>query len=201
MKNLLAETISKHIVTYITLGSLITGCTTASLSAKREMPSTESAASRPILYLDQGGDKFVLMGIYLDGRQLTLPMRYYAASPAIPVWSPDGKWFAYATTNMTTGKATIELGNLQGDIKTIFTFEKGGFASDLVWSPDGARIAVVLFEEPPSALSVAVINIAEQKVLSRYELRMEGRDFPKPSEIGPWVKSNFRWSPDGQKIL
>ncbi|HEX9898044.1 MAG TPA: hypothetical protein VGC81_02400 [Candidatus Methylomirabilis sp.] len=110
------------------------------------------------------------------------------------MWSPDGKWFAYAIGHSGTANTSLEVMNLEGDRKTIFTTESEAIRHQPIWSPDGGKIAVMVFGGPPSVLAVAVIDVAGQKLQARYKLPTTTAD--------PATKLNkFRWSPDGQKIL
>lgn len=155
-------------------------------------PVQQRGGAQPILYLDTEAGGLALRGVYPDGRRVRTPFR---SSPTVPelMWSPDGKWFAYAIGHSGTANTSLEVMNLEGDRKTIFTTE-GEAMSTPIWSPDGGRIAVMVFGGPPSALWVAVIDVAAKKLQSRYKL--------PTTIIDPATRPDkFRWSPDGRKIL
>ena len=175
------------------------GCATTSLSTQNRIPvaTEQGKAAQPILYLDVEGDKFVFRGVYVDGTRVTLRIANYEPLPMMPMWSPDGKWFAYITGDRTSGRVNLELGDLRGGIKTIFTLENASVITQPIWSPDGRKIVVGLFEQPNSVLSVIVADLEDEKMRSRYELPLKFED----RSPGPQVRPSFRWSPDGQKIL
>jgi len=149
---------------------------------------------RPILYFDGeklegGGMELVIEGVYPDGRQLGTLTRGKIAG-----WSPDGMWFAFFAGGGATPE-TLNVMNLQGVVKTIFTPEPGEEIFSVGWqsicSPEGERIALILAHRDEFG-SVAVINVADSHIISRHRL-------PSTALGRPTYK--FRWSPDGRKIL
>lgn len=158
-------------------------------------PPTKKAElpPRPILYFDGenlegGGRELVIKGVYPDGRQLGTLTRGKIAG-----WSPDGMWFAFFADGKD-GPDTVNLMNLQGVVKTIFTSGPGerifsvGWQS--IWAPEGKRIALIL--QHRDDFSVAVVSVADSHIISRHRL-------PSTAVQGPTYK--LRWSPDGRKIL
>ena len=165
------------------------------VATQQENPPVQGTGSWPILYVDaEKGGSLVIKGVYTDGRRVKTPLR-----GVIPIWSPDGAWFAYATGEPAPGKTALKVMNLQEDVKTIFSTDKETipFLSHPIWAPDGGRIAVILSGSPPSAFAVAVIDVREQKVRSRHELPARARTVNSVIE----KPTKFRWSPDGRKIL
>ena len=182
---------------------LVIGC---SLSKKTPLIySTQKEIMQPILYLDQEGERLFVRGVYPDGKRLTLPTLWGESNMNIitPTWSPDGTWFVYVYVkeDINNENTEIRLGNLKGETKTIFTSARETSLSQPIWSPDGKKLASIMVELPTFALSLVVIDVIEQKILSTYNIRTKDKDSSAPSIAPMEIKSSFRWSPDGKKIL
>ncbi len=160
---------------------------------------------RPILYLDADGRELVISGVYPDGDPLGTLVRSSERGCICDgtgaIWAPDGSVFAYFAMldPAVTGNSALYIQNLQGEVKTIFTTQKEQ-PMRLTWSPDGQRIAAILSNRNPgggssAVYSVVVINLAGQKVESRYEVPSNVLNFTTPQP------NKFRWSPNGRKIL
>jgi dipeptidyl aminopeptidase/acylaminoacyl peptidase len=175
----------------VSFGFWISGCTSYhNLQPDRPVGvGSEDALAKPIMYLDADG----ISGVFLDGRRLKTRLPYVGT---MPTRSPDGSWFAYVKQEKnigTRGSAALELMNLEGTVKTLFTTEKGVTLAEPIWSPDGQKIAVIMiYEGRNSPFSVAVINVSERQLASSYKFLSAIRANSRPK---------FKWSPDGQKLL
>lgn len=170
------------------------------VEAERQRHLSQRVSSRPILYLDFEGEAGpVIAAVYPDGRRLG------ALVPGLgAMWSPSGTWFAYVARFRDT---VLNVINLEGEVKTIFTTGPGEFIFNLgwqsIWSPDGRRIALIVCPEDGSVYSIIVINVADKSVVSRHKLPAEVYSRFKDGERYPmnWPPYKFRWSPDGRKLL
>jgi Tol biopolymer transport system component len=164
------------------------------MALPKQTPQEQQKVSWPILYLEIEAEEAVIRGVYADGRRVTKPVRSSRYLGEMLVWSPDGRWLAYVGTDTATGGEAVQVMNLEGDLRTIFTTQAEIFQWP-IWSPNGQQMAVLLRRGPPSVVWVAVADVEESKVLSRYEVPQA-----TTALIWPW-EARFRWSPDGQRIL
>jgi Tol biopolymer transport system component len=115
------------------------------------------------------------------------------------VWSPSGEQFAFVAGDDV--QESVFVMNLEGQSQLIFT---PGRDERLIfwhpaWSPDGKRLAVIVAQEDEEGIvfTLVVVDVAAQQTLSRHVI-------PDGTLLIPFSMSppnNFRWSPDGQKIL
>ncbi len=96
-----------------------------------------------------------------------------------PVWSPDGRWIAYASDRSGEYELYVRAQNGSGEERRITSFGSG-FRSNLTWSPDSKKIA---FAE--GTLALAYVEVESGRVV-----RVDA------SEYDPI--NGFSWSPDSQ---
>lgn len=155
---------------------------------------------RPILHFDveekDGQKRLVMAATTAEGHRVKTDTTHGA------VWSPKGTWFAvFAGTDRAGGQALYQV-NLKGEVDLVYDpkAEEHIIGWHPAWSPDGRKIAVlvgVLSKTGQRHLGVTVIDAVEKKVLSRH--RIPDGTINLPYYMSP--PNNFRWSPDGRKIL
>jgi eukaryotic-like serine/threonine-protein kinase len=99
--------------------------------------------------------------------------------------SPDGQKVAVSENDVSSGKATIWIQDLRGNIRTRFTFG-AGLNSGPVWSPDGSQMALA------SSRSGA-FNI--------YAKPVTGAGEEKPLHPSPEDERPRSWSADGRFLV
>lgn len=149
--------------------------------------------ARPVLHLDVGGTKdnpeFFLSATTADGHHIG---KFPAAGTA---WSPDGTWFAFFTDR---GRY-LNLASLNREHKRLFEFSAKTGTSigwQPSWSPDGKTIASIT-RDNGSHYWLVLISSASGKVISAHAL--PDGIIQLPYYLSP--ADQFRWSPDGHKIL
>ena len=167
--------------------------------AQESIPSN-GVRDRPILHFDieeKGGRKSVVMAATsADGRRVGGDSTHGA------VWSPKGTWFAFFTSPDGVSGPALYVANLKREAELIFD-PKGAeriIGWHPAWSPDARKIAVLVAIPSRTvrpAFSVTVVDAVEKKVLSRH--RIPEGTINLPYHMSP--PNNFRWSPDGRKIL
>ena len=108
-----------------------------------------------------------------DGTQ-TIRLTSSPESEGTPRWSPDGRWLAFLSGRQEGKGAQLWLLDRRGGEAQRVTQVKGGI-SGYAWSPDGARIVLVVDEETDSA---ARADTAEHKtpkpiVIDRYQFKQD----------------------------
>lgn len=103
-------------------------------------------------------------------------------------WSPDGKWIAIRAGGFTRSSA-LWLVDPHGDRSVKFEYDWGGTDSldgwfDLVWSPDGSKLALRARGEKPEE-RVLIIEVPSGKVIQ---------------QITGYMKP-LGWSTDGKSLL
>ena len=101
---------------------------------------------------------------------------------ANPTWSPDGKNFAYITSDRERPRSSLHLGTFGEEDSEILPY---GNSPD--WSPDGSEIACSV-AQPPNGYRLTFLNIRTRK-----------REQPIPDKILLW-QFQPSWSSTGDKI-
>lgn len=127
-----------------------------------------------------------VVAINSDGRILNTFEPAFGA-----VWAPEGGRFA-----LFEGQ-NLSVMTLEGTRRVLFTFAATEKASDTflpgtspAWSPDGKQVGYISAKGESIALVILEVQTGLQ--LSRHELTQ--------ASMASYCK-NFRWSPDGQRIL
>jgi dipeptidyl aminopeptidase/acylaminoacyl peptidase len=153
-----------------------------------------------------------------DGAQRIRLTHTEEASESAPRWSPDGRWLAFRSGRGegTTGSQVWLLDRRGGEAVKITDY-KGG-VSELVWSPDGRRLALIV--EDPDPADADTTKKAKTKppiVIDRYKFKQDYEGYlgaqrshlwvfdvetRKGQQIttGPYDESDPVWSPDGKRI-
>lgn len=130
-------------------------------------------------------------------------------SESSPRFSPDGKYLTFLSSRQSeSGGNQIWLLNLaDGEAEKISDFPGG--VSDLVWAPDGKRLAVIAQDPPPetrngqkTAQPIVIDGFKGYLGKSRqhlyvFDLATHKTDILAPGEFNEYLPE---WSPDGNKI-
>ncbi len=140
-------------------------------------------------------------------------------SESSPRFSPDGRWLAFLT-DREGDKTQVWLLDRRGGEAFRLTDQKGG-VSDLAWSPDGTRLALVATdpdpEEPSEKEKEDEDKPARPIVIRRLQFKRDGegylRELRKHIHVfdvarrvstqvtsGPYDDSEPAWSPDGRSL-
>lgn len=153
-----------------------------------------------------------------DGRG-TVRLTWTPEAETMPRWSPDDRWLAFLSGRQEGKGGQVWLLDRRGGEAQRVTQVRGG-VSDLAWSPDGRRLALVLDEETDST---ARRDTAEHKtpkpiVVDRYGFKrdVEGYLGTKGSRLAlldvasrkldtlaratPGDDDQPSWSPDGARL-
>lgn len=98
-----------------------------------------------------------------------------------PVWSPDGKWIAYASDRSGEYELYVRAQDGSGEERRLTSLGPG-FRSNLTWSPDSKKIA---WSEVSLALQILDIGSGKVSTVDRSERE---------------AINGFSWSPDSQWI-
>jgi tricorn protease len=125
------------------------------------------------------GEAFTVPATEGETRNLTATS---GARELWPVWSPDGKWIAYASDATGEYEIYIRPQDGSGGEKRLTSLGPG-FRSELAWSPDSKKIA---FSEVSLAMSYVDVDSGKVTVVDR-------------SEWGPI--DEYDWSPDSRWLV
>ncbi len=145
-----------------------------------------------------------------DGSQPARPFIAGGGADAGPRWSPDGRWVAFLSNQKAVGAAApptrqIWLTSSAGGDATPLTTLPGD-VGDIVWSPDGKRIAFLAAdpdtdaEKADKAAKRDWVQVDEQGHLSRlWIVDIASRTARPVSPDGVNVVA-MDWSPDGRRL-
>jgi WD40 repeat protein len=161
-------------------------------AAAAQPPRSPAPSSTPIFYYESQMGALLVRAVHPDGRSAEVDVE---SSAGLPVWSPEGSWFAFVSGDSTGSQ--ISIGNLQGTRRVVERSEglDEAFAPPLHWSPDGKAIAALAFSAPPEGVSVVVLDALGGGLPERYRLPATAATLWTEEPI------TLRWSPDGRKIL
>src|SRR6266566_2446677 len=130
-----------------------------------------------------------------------------------PVWSPDGRWLAFASSR--SGKRDVWRVALDGSggAERLTDVTGEGELGEFRWSPDGRRMAFVLTDPPRPVRDARVVGEA-QRFARLYLVDVAGDAAgrvarlltPQDVQVGGHVGAGmsgpaFDWSPDGAAIV
>ena len=153
-----------------------------------------------------------------DGTQRIRLTHSEEASESSPRWSPDGRWLAFRSGRGegTTGSQVWLLDRRGGEAAKITDY-KGG-VDDLVWSPDGKRLALIVEDPDPNEADTTKKSKTKPPiVVDRYKFKQDYQGYLGARRSHLWVfdvatrkgeqitsgnhdESDPVWSPDGKRI-
>jgi hypothetical protein len=171
---------------------LLGGSVLRPVGAAAQPPGSPAPSSTPIFYYASETGALVVQAVHPDGRPAAI---HVEGSAGLPVWSPDGSWFAFVSGDSTGTQISIV--GADGERRVVQRLEGSdeAFAPPLHWSPDGKEIAALTFAPPPAGVSVVVLDAFAGGVRGRHSLPATAATL--------WTEepTTLRWSPDGRKIL
>jgi dipeptidyl aminopeptidase/acylaminoacyl peptidase len=147
-----------------------------------------------------------------DGKE-SIQLTNSPESESQPNWSPDGKYLSFVSSrNGLKGSQIWIMDRRGGEAKQLTDLKKGDL-DDYEWSPNGAKIALVIKTEPDTAK----VKTPKPIVIDRYHFKqdIEGYLTRKPSHLylydvatkkmdtltkGIYDETDPKWSPDGSQI-
>ncbi len=127
--------------------------------------------------------------IYVKQAGASTPLRIteHPAEESSPAWSPAGDRLAFVRTTDEVSSVII-VPAIGGSERTVARFDSGGVRS-LVWSPDGATLALSARRAPYESYSIFLLSV-------------ETHDTRRLTDPPAYYRGDFdpAFSPDGQKI-
>ena len=185
----------------VLLASLAAAASVTSLS-----PNHAAATSRPMIVVGDGSEILVVTP---EG---TSPPRTVARASGAslvhsefvgyPSWSPTGTMIAYAKTSGVAYASTssqLRIADIaSGRHRTIIDVPLAGMVQQVAWSPDGQRLAFVLFT-PNWAVFLATWTLLGSR-WDVYVVDADGTDLRPLAPLHPSADHSPVWSPDSKKL-
>ncbi|MBN6151335.1 S9 family peptidase [Xanthomonas sp. AmX2] len=154
---------------------------------KAEAAPASSGRNGFVLSKDRGGDEFFQLYWYdLDTRQTTLWSDGKSRNQA-PLFSPDGRWFAWSSTARNGTDTDVWLLDLKTGAKRALVTE-GGSWSALDFAPDGTRLLVQKYVSANEAYP-GEVDLAS------------GRLTLFPVDGGKAAFGGFKYAHDGKRVF
>ncbi len=106
-------------------------------------------------------------------------------------WSPTAQLYAYIVQGDVPGTVQLVLANADGSARAVLDTVKAGYASDLLWSPDGTQLT--LFTAQGSTRVYQIPSDATVSTLARTARRTAPREIPRRRFVG--------WTAVGTELL
>ncbi len=144
-------------------------------------------ASRGVVYAPQGRAPAVPKD--LPTAAWVYNLRERALSLIVPeatqiLWSPTGEWLAYTDIGKGTGVRLV-----RPDGTGAYALMDRWYATDMAWSPDGARLAATAWDEGQGSYVLYVYTI-ESGSATAFPITADRQFYPQ----------YLRWSPDGMYL-
>ncbi len=144
-----------------------------------------------------------------DGSDLQ-PLTAAGVTDAVPRWSPDGRWIAYASDRMPeAGQGGLFVVPSAGGEPRLVA-ESAHSIGDLAWSPDGGRLAYAT--EVDAGIDNDVVRVTRHGAHKRdgrgyigdrraqvFVVDSQGGE-PRQVTFGSWEHAAPRWSPEGGRL-
>jgi dipeptidyl aminopeptidase/acylaminoacyl peptidase len=152
------------------------------------------------------------------GQPLATPVRLTSSEKAetTPRWSPDGRYLAFLSARDGDHDQVWLLDRRGGEATRLTDFPSS--VSDMVWSPDGTRLALVMRDpDPDGPESGEDPKAPKPLVITRLQFKRDGQgyltdrrnhvyvfDVATRTSVqvtsGPYDDSDPAWSPDGKSL-
>jgi Tol biopolymer transport system component len=119
-----------------------------------------------------------------------------------PSWSPDGQWLAYGRTAYAATVATstqIRIVAPNGDRRaTVVTVRAAGATSEVAWSPDGKRIAFVVWTQNRPIELATWTPFGDRTTI--FVVNRDGTGLKPVLSLTATLVSELAWAPDGRHL-
>ncbi len=170
---------------------------------------------------ESNGYRSSIWSVPFDGSAPGMRLTHAPGQDALPRWSPDGLWVAFVSDRNAPvvgdpkkrkpkNLFVLSLGPTGGEARQLTTFEDD--CGDIVWSPDGKRIAFTLKDPKPKDAEDDGIRVYDRLRYKTDEgflldgrrrhvwvAALDGGDARKVTD-GDCDDSQPSWSPDGRHL-
>ena len=127
--------------------------------------------------------------VKLIGAGAPLRLTNNARADSVPVWSPDGRYIAFAR-HSDQGREVLSVPALGGPERQLGHLDLGFFTGrNVAWSPDGKLLAMGAKASPKGSYRIYLVSVAN----------LEEREFTSPP-AGYLTDTDPAFSPDGQTL-
>ncbi len=158
----------------------------------------------------------------VDGSEPPRPLTAGTRADTLPRWSPDGRLLAFARDLGPDAERGVWVIPIDGPGEATRVCGLPDGVSEVAWSPDGARLAMVARDPDPARYGSpgekpAPSGLPPRRITHLFSrLNGEGWVYDRPSHVfvvpvdgsarplaltdGPWSAESVTWSPDGTRL-